>query len=463
MKKIIKNGFVVNTESTVKCDILIENSMISELGVGLESSEAEIIDAEGKYVFPGAIDVHTHMDLLAGNHRASDDFYYGTAAAACGGTTSIVDHIAFGPKGCNLHHQINVYHGLADSNSVIDYGFHGVLQHIDEEILLEMENLMNDGIPSFKAYMTYDERLTDDELLRVMRAVKKSGGVLAVHAENNDIINYNRQSFVHAGKTEPIYHALSRPPHTEAEAVGRLLHIAAMADYPNLYLVHISTAESLYEIKKAKENGAKNVFVETCIQYLILTDDKYLLPENEGLKYIMSPPLRKKEDTEALWKGIKEGLVNVVATDHCPFYFEEKVEYGADDFTKCPNGGPGVEERVRLLFSEGVMNGKISMQRFTEISSTNPAMIMGLYPEKGVIQPGADADIIIIDPLKNGVIKAENLHGRAQYSLYEGYNYKGDITVVMQRGNIIAQDGIFLGKKGDGKFIKRKLPQKLFD
>ena len=458
MRTIIRNGFVVNTESVMKCDLLIEDGIIRAMGDRFKDETANVIDASGKYILPGPIDVHTHMDLQAGSFRAVDDFCQGTIAAACGGTTTIVDHIAFGPKGCKLQHQLDVYHGLADSNSVIDYGFHGVLQHVDEDILTEMEGLMKGGIPSFKAYMTYDSRLSDDELLQVMKTVKKTGGVLAVHAENHYVIEYLRKSFVEEGKIEAIYHALSRPPHTEAEAVGRLIHLSAMADYPNLYLVHISAAESLKEIKKAKENGARNIFVETCIQYLMLTEDRYLLTGGEGLKYIMSPPLRKQEDIDALWEGIQEGLVQVVATDHCPFYFEDKVRYGADDFTKCPNGGPGVEERVRVLFTEGVMKKRISVQRFVEIASCNPARLMGLYPKKGTIQPGADADLILVDPEKTGLIKEESLHGNAGYSLYEGYEYQGEIDMVMQRGEILVKDGMFLGKRGEGRFIKRGLP-----
>lgn len=458
MKILIKNGFVVNTESVVKCDLLVEDGIISAMGGGFDYEAATVIDASGKYVLPGPIDVHTHMDLQAGPFRAVDDFYKGSIAAACGGTTSIVDHIAFGPKGCTLQHQLDVYHGLADSNSVIDYGFHGVLQHVNHDTLSEMENLMQNGITSFKAYMTYDFKLSDDELLQVMKTVKKVGGILTVHAENHEVINYLRKSFVEEGKTEAKYHALSRPPHTEAEAVSRLIHLSAMADYPNLYLVHISTEESLKEIRKAKENGAKNIFVETCIQYLLLTDDKYLLPEGEGLKYVMSPPLRKQKDCDALWEGIQDGVVQVVATDHCPFYFDDKVKYGSKDFTKCPNGGPGVEERVRLLFTEGVMKNRISVQRFVEIASYNPAKIMGLYPKKGIIQPGSDADLILVDTEKTGVIRGESLYGNAGYSLYEGYQYKGEIEIVMQRGKIIADHGKFLGSRGDGKFLNRVLP-----
>lgn len=461
MKTIIKNGYVVNSEGVLETDILIQEGKILAMGKSLDESDALIIDAKEKLVLPGPIDVHTHFDLQAGKRRAVDDFYQGTVAAACGGTTSIVDHMAFGPKGCKLDHQLKEYHRLADGKAVIDYGFHGVLQHVDQTVLQDMENLMKDGLPSFKAYMTYDDKLSDDEILRVMESVKKAGGVLTVHAENHDVIQYLRKKFIEEGNTEAIYHAKSRPPHTEAEAVGRLLHLSAMAGYPNLYLVHVSTKESLKEIRKAMDNGAKNVFVETCTQYLTLTEDEYLRPDHEGLKFVMSPPLRTKEDCDALWEGIEEGLVKVVGTDHCPFFFEDKVNDGAKDFTRCPNGGPGVEERVRLLFSEGVMKKRISLKRFVEVSSLNPARIMGLYPQKGSLMPGADADLIIIDSAKSGIIKEKNLHGNAGYSLYEDFAYQGEIELVMQRGNVLVRDNEFLGKQGDGKFIRRSIPENL--
>ena len=459
MKTIIRNGVVVDSEGSVRADLLIEDGKISAIGSHIEEMDAEVIDAGGKLILPGPIDVHTHFDLQAGPLRAVDDFYQGTLAAACGGTTTIVDHMAFGPKDCPVGHQLKEYHRLADGNAVLDYGFHGVLQHVDKKVLEDMENLILSGIPSFKAYMTYDYRLPDDEILRVMQSVKKTGGVLTVHAENHQVIGHLRKKYVEEGKTSAIYHAKSRPAHTEAEAVGRLIHLSAMADYPNLYLVHISTKESLMEIRKARQNGAKNVYVETCTQYLTLTEDKYLLPEHEGLKYVMSPPLRTQEDCDALWEAIGEGLVSVVGTDHCPFFFEDKVKYGADDFTHCPNGGPGVEERVRLLFSEGVMKKRITLQKFVEVSSLNPARIMGLYPQKGTLRPGSDADLILMDTKKTGVFHQEHLHGNAGYSLYEGYAYTGEIGLVMQRGKVIVKDGKFLGNRGDGEFMSRGIPE----
>lgn len=458
MDTIIRNGLVAGPLEPMRCDILIREGKIKAVGNDLESPDAEVIDAKGCLVVPGGVDVHTHFDLQAGTHRASDDFFTGTVAAACGGTTTIVDHMAFGPKGCSLRHQEAVYHGLADGRAVTDYGFHGVLQHMDDKVLSELQEMAMDGIPSFKAYMTYNYKLSDEDILRVMETVKKVGGVLTVHAEDHEVIEHLRKTFAEEGKTEAIYHAMSRPNQTESEAVGRLIRLSERAGWPNLYLVHISARESLEEVRRAREKGAMNIFVETCTQYLTLTDEKYSLPDGEALKYVMSPPLRKKEDIDALWKGIADGEVQVVGTDHCPFFFEEKLRYGSDDFTKCPNGGPGVEERMRILFSEGVMKKRISFQRFIEVTSLNPSRIMGLYPVKGTLTPGADADICIINPERSGTIRAESLHGAAGYSLYEGMEYTGEIELVMQRGKVIAKDGVFLGKMGDGRYLKRRVP-----
>lgn len=458
MDTIIRNGLVADSESILRCDILISDGKIKAVGPDIESHGAEVIDAGGCLVIPGGVDVHTHFDLQAGAHRAADDFHTGTVAAACGGTTTIVDHMAFGPRGCSLRHQESVYHGLADGKAVIDYGFHGVLQHVDDKVLDELQDMAADGITSFKAYMTYDFRLSDSDILKVMEAVKKAHGVLAVHAENHEEIERLRRTFVEEGKTEAIYHAMSRPDHTESEAVGRLIRLSEACGWPNLYLVHVSSGKSLEEVRRARERGARNIFVETCTQYLTLTDDRYSLPDGEALKYVMSPPLRKQEDVDALWKGIKDGEVQVVGTDHCPFFFEEKLMFGSGDFTKCPNGGPGVEERMRILFSEGVMKERISLKKFIEVTSLNPSRIMGLYPEKGTLMPGSDADICIVNPERSGTFRAESLHGAAGYTLYEGMQYRGEIELVMQRGRVIVKDGAFLGKEGDGRYLKRRVP-----
>ena len=459
MKKIIRNGTVVTDSETFESDILIDGEKISAVGRDIECEGAEVIDASGKYVLPGAVDVHTHMDLDVGFARAIDDFYDGTVAAACGGTTTIVDHMAFGPKDCDLWHQVNEYHRLADGKAVIDYGFHGVIQHpVTDERLAELKEIKEkEGISSFKIYMTYDYGLSDDEIFRVLRAAKDAGIVITVHCENHGVLTQLRKEFVEDGKTEAKYHPLSRPPRVEAEAVNRMIHLAALAGDAPLYIVHLSSAEGLHEVQKARAEQRPNLGVETCTQYLILTDREYEDPK-EGLKAIMSPPLRKDHDREELWQALADGTIDTVATDHCPFHFEAgkaEKQYGKDDFTKCPNGGPGVQERLMLLFSEGFMKGRISLPQVVKYSSSEPCRMFGLYPEKGSLEPGTDADLVIIDPEKATKIDKEYIKGASDYSCYEAMELKGRIEAVFMRGSEIVRDGEFLGKRGDGRYLHR--------
>ena len=456
--KLIKNGMIATDTEVFNGDILIDGEKIIEIGSGICAEDAEVIDVSGKYVLPGAVDVHTHMDLDVGFARAIDDFYDGTVAAACGGTTTIVDHMAFDPKDCSLWHQVNEYHRLADGNAVIDYGFHGVFQHLHESTLSEMCEIMEEeGITSFKVYMTYDYRLQDDEIFRVLRAAKKAGIVITVHCENHGVITQLRKEFVRDGKTEAKYHPLSRPARCEAEAVNRMIHLAAMAGDAPLYIVHLSSSEGLHEVLKARSENRPNLGVETCIQYLILTDKEYEDPE-EGLKAIMSPPLRKDQDREELWQALSDGTIDTVATDHCPFHYKAgkaEKQYGRDDFTKCPNGAPGVQERLMLLFSEGFMKGRISLPQVVKYSSSNPCRMFGMYPQKGSFEPGTDADIVIIDPDRKTLINTDYIRGASDYSCYDGMELEGCIDKVFLRGEEIVSDGEFLGRRGDGKYLKR--------
>ena len=459
MKKIIKNGNIATDTKVFKGDILTDGEKIIAVGEDLAADGAEVIDAAGKYVIPGAVDVHTHMDLDVGFARAIDDFHTGTVAAACGGTTTIVDHMAFGPKDCSLRHQVDEYHRLADGNAVVDYGFHGVFQHLHDETLDEMREIKErEGITSFKAYMTYDYRLHDDEMFRVLRAAKEAGIVITVHCENHGVLTQLRKEMPAEGKTEARYHPLSRPSRCEAEAVNRMIHIAAMAGDAPLYIVHLSSAEGLHEVMKARAEKRPNLAVETCIQYLLLNDSMYDDPE-EGLKAIMSPPLRKDADREELWEALAEGgIIDTVATDHCPFHFragKAEKQLGRDDFTKCPNGAPGVQERLMLLFSEGFMKGRISLPQLVRYSSSEPCRLFGMYPEKGSLEPGTDADIVIIDPGKTTVIDADYIKGASDYSCYEGMELRGRIERVLLRGKEIVKDGEFLGERGDGRYLKR--------
>lgn len=451
---IIKNGIVNNCEESFKTDILIENGIIKEIGTNLSNTKNyETIDANESLVLPGGVDVHTHMDLDLGKFKVVDDFYTGTKAAAFGGTTTIVDHISFGPKGCSLHHEIDEYQRNANGKAVTDYSFHGVIQHVDENILMEMKELVNDGIQSFKIYMTYDNMLEDEDILRVLFKAKELGAVIAVHAENNGAIQYLRSHFGNLGKTDPIYHALSRPDSSEAEAINRMIYLSEIAGYPHLYFVHVSSKKGLDEIIQARKRGVKNIYCETCTQYLTLTDDCYNKENYEGLKYIMAPPLRKKEDVDALWKGVANDDVDVIATDHCPFYLEQKL-MGKSDYRIAPGGAPGVEERIAIILTEGINRG-LHINKLIEKLCSNPAKIFGIYPEKGTLNIGSDGDIIVVKK-QNNVISQKNMHSVADYTAYEGYEAEYIIETVVQRGNILLKDGKMVAGEGDGEFIKRK-------
>ena len=451
---VIKNGRVVLENRVEETDIRIERGVIAEIGPGLTGGDT--IDAGGKYVLPGGIDVHTHLDLDVGIAVAQDDFYTGTVAAACGGTTSIVDHIAFGPKGCALSHQIDHYHEKARGNAVIDYGFHGVIQHVDADVLAGMEKQIEDGITSYKIYMTYDFKLEDEDIFRVLRRARELGVMIAVHPENDGVVGHLRKKFVKAGKTAPIYHARSRPEQCEIEAIGRVMQISSMAGDAPVYIVHLSNHLGMQTIELARESGLKNVFVETCPQYLTLDDSYY--EREDGLKYVLSPPLRDKRNNMLLWRDIAGGSIDTVGTDHCPFDYTLKQKLGRSDFTKCPNGIPGIELRMPLMFSEGVMKGRISPNQFADICAANPAKLMGMYPKKGAIKQGSDADIAIIDPEEPQTVTHGALHENVDYTPYEGMRIECSVDTVISRGEVVVRGNEFIGQKGRGAFLKRDRP-----
>ena len=453
---LIKGGLVVTENTEELCDILCSNEKIKKIGKDLSAPDAEIINAEGKIVIPGGVDVHTHFNLDTGTTVVSDDFYTGTLAAAWGGTTTIIDHPAFGPAGCSLDHQINKYHGLAGGKAVIDYSFHGVIQHVDDNVLTMIETLANEGITSYKVYTTYDFMLTDDKLYRVLERAAELKVLIAVHPENDGVINYLKEKFRAEGKLSPKYHPLSRPSLCETETVSRMILFAKLAGDAPVYFVHLTNSLALDFINVARERGQKNIYAETCPQYLFLDESLYDLPGIEGLKYVMCPPLRGAADREDLWQGLNAGL-DIVGTDHCPFFFETQKIMGKDDFTKCPSGAPGVEERIPLLYSEGVGKKRISLRRFTELCCTTPAKIFGLYPEKGVIKEGSDADLVIIDPEKRVVLSKDNLHSNVDYSAYEGMELTGYPVCTISRGEVIIKDGTANAKPGRGKFFKRRI------
>ncbi len=453
MKTLIRGGTIVNESGTVQGDLLIENGRILEFTEGTDADE--VIDAAGKLVLPGAVDIHTHMDLDVGIARVIDDFYTGTAAAACGGTTTIVDHMAFGPKGCSPWHQVEEYHRLADGNAAVDYGFHGVLQHVNDGVLDEMAEISREeGITSFKVYMTYDGRLDDLDLMKVLKRAGEERILIASHCENHGIVTYYRERFVKEGKTQPRWHPVSRPAEAEAEAVSRLLYLARAAGEAPVYVVHLSTREGLAEIRKARASGQKHFGAETCPQYLLLDEKMYDDPQ-EGLKAIMAPPLRTQADRDALWQALAGDELDTVATDHCPFTFARQKQQGAQDFTKCPSGAPGVEERLILLYSEGVVKGRITLPQLVKYACANPARAAGLYPRKGTAKAGADADLVILDPAKEWTMTTGRLHGNADYTCYEGMKIKGTVERVILRGRTIALDGEFTGTRGGGQYLRR--------
>ncbi|MDR0496553.1 MAG: dihydropyrimidinase [Treponema sp.] len=452
---LVKGALVLTEDAEEKNDILCSGEKIKQIGKDLFAQNAEIINAEGKIVIPGGVDVHTHLCLDVGFATVSDDFHSGTLAAAWGGTTTIVDHPGFGPAGCSLDTQIKKYHELAAGKAVIDYSFHGVIQHVDEEVLAMMGILAEEGITSYKVYTTYGFKLSDSEIYRVLEKAKELKTLIAVHPENDGVINHLREKFLMEGKLSPEYHPLSRPAECEAEAVSRMILLAKMAGDAPLYIVHLSNALSLDFLKGARSRGQKNLYVETCPQYLLLDESLYKLPGIEGLKYLMCPPLRGAADREALWNGLKNDI-DTIATDHCPFFFETQKILGKDDFTKCPSGAPGIEERIPLMYSEGVAKKRISLRRFTELCCSTPAKLFGLYPQKGVIKEGSDADMVIIDPEKREVLNRNNLHANVDYSAYEGIEVQGCPVCIISRGEVIIHDGISSATPGRGRFIKRQ-------
>ena len=455
MDYVIKGGTVCFGEEHFQTDITLRDGKIWSIGGGLHHGSEEVIDADGMYVCPGGIDPHTHMDLQQSpQYRACDDFYSGGAAAACGGTTTIIDHMAFGPEGCSLRYPFEQYKLLAET-CPIDYSFHGVFQHVDEAVLRELSELIEEGFPSFKAYTTYGYPMGDADLMRILPVMKSHGGLLTVHAESDGMTNYLRQA-LSPDELSPIGQARTRPNEAEASAVSAVLSAARACGDAPVYIVHTSAHESVDRIRLSRQEGQRNVYAETCPQYLLLTEDKFTEGGPlEGIKYMMAPPLRKKVDNDALWQALRDGTVQVVATDHCPFTVEEKQAHAAD-FRSCPGGVSGVEERMPLLFSEGVVKGRLSLSQFVRVTSTNAAKIFGLYPKKGTLLPGSDADIVLIDPSQKRTIRKDNLHTTCGYSPYEGMTTDCTISKVFLRGQIIAQDNVFLGQSGYGRLLPRK-------
>ncbi len=453
MKTLIRNGRVVTAVDDYKADILIEGEVVSVIGAKLEMEADRVIDAAGKLVIPGGIDPHTHMELPFGGTEASDDFRTGTIAAAHGGTTTIID-FAVQYKGQTLTEGLDAWHAKAEGKTAIDYGFHLITTDLEDERVPELHKVMDEGVTSFKMFMAYPGVfLVDDAtIFRAMSAAGERGGLICMHAENGIVINEIIKRALAAGRTAPKYHALTRPTRAEAEGVHRAIAIAEMAESP-VYIVHLSCADALEQVREARDRGLP-AFAETCPQYLFLDIDDY--GEGfEGAKYVMTPPLRERWNQQELWKGLKTDDLQVISTDHCPFCMKEQKELGRDDFTKIPNGAPGVEHRVPLIYNGGVVENRISLNRFVELTSTAAAKMFGLFPRKGTIAVGSDADIVIFDPEATQTISAQTHHMNVDYSAYEGKTIRGVVETVLSRGRVVIEGGEYKGKPGDGQFLKR--------
>jgi dihydropyrimidinase len=453
---IIKNGTVVTATDTFPSDVGIVGGKITDLAPSLPTENADkVIDATGRLVLPGGIDVHTHLDMPFGGTTSSDDFETGTRAAAFGGTTTLVD-FAIQYKGQALREAFDTWMAKAASKAVADYSFHCIITDLGDSQMEEMGALVSEGVPSFKLFMAYPGvfMLDDATIFKAMSQAAKYNGLICMHAENGGVIDVIVKRALAEGKTAPKYHALTRPTTAEAEAVGRAVALAEMAGAP-VYIVHLSCNEALEKVREARDRGLP-VYAETCPQYLYLSLENMDVPGFEGAKYVFTPPLREKWHQEKLWEGLERDTLQVVSTDHCPFCFKEQKEMGKDDFTKIPNGGPGVEHRLSLIYSGGVHGGYFSPNRFVQLVSTAPAKLFGLYPRKGTIAVGSDADLVIFDPNEEQVLSVKTHHMRVDYSMFEGIKVKGVAKIVLSRGRVLVENGKFLGRAGAGEFLRRK-------
>ncbi len=452
MDLLIKNGTIVTPKDTFKADIGVKDGKIVAIASKISEKAGEVVDATGKYVMPGGIDAHTHMEMPFMGATTVDDFEYGTIAAAFGGVTTILD-FAIQPKDKSFLDTISIWRDKADSKVVIDYGIHVAVTNLTEELVKEIPKVLEAGVSSFKLFMTYRKEglMSDDgRIFRMLEESKRLGFLVQLHAENNSILELLIERHVSLGKLSAEYHAKSRPNFVEGEAVHRGLALAAAAG-GNLYIVHMSTKEGVAELSRMKASFP-NLYGETCPHYLTMTDEKYLSPK--GRRYIMSPPLRGRADNEALWEALASGTISTVATDHCTFTDAQK-DLGKDNFTKVPNGVPGTETMIPLLYSEGVSKKRMSLNKLVEVVSHNPAKLFGLYPKKGALNIGSDADIVVFDPKFEIELSQRNLHSRIDYSIYEDFTVKGMPVHVFVRGEPVIHNREFVGKKGAGKFIRR--------
>jgi|TARA_B100001013_G_scaffold47325_1_gene24854 dihydropyrimidinase len=459
MSVLIKNGRVITAVDDYFADIFIKNETVTLIGEKLDIEADEVIDASGKYLIPGGLDPHTHLDMPFGGTTSADDFETGTRAAAHGGTTTLID-FAIQSKGHSTLEALDTWHAKADGKTAIDYGFHMIVTDLEDNRVHEMKMLADAGVTSYKLFMAYPGVLYVDDgtIYRAMRKAGEDGTVVCMHAENGIVIDEIVKQALAEGKTEPKYHAITRPTRMEAEGVHRAISIAEVAQVP-IYIVHLSSSDALEQVMLARNRGV-HAFAETCPQYLFLDDSYYDQEGFEGAKYVMTPALREKWNQDELWKGLKFGDLQSIATDHCPFCFKDQKMLGIDDFSKIPNGGPGVENRMSLVFNGGVNSGRISLNKFVELTSTAAAKTFGLFPKKGTIAVGSDADIVIFDPNRTETISVNNTcthHMNVDYNTYEGFEVTGFTETVLSRGKVIIDNCEYVGKKGDGHFLKRGL------
>jgi dihydropyrimidinase len=460
MSTLIRNGTVVNADGILSADVLVDGEKIAAVAAPGVFAEADtVIDAGGKYVLPGGIDAHTHMEMPFGGTFSADTFFTGTRAAAWGGTTTIID-FAVQAKGTSLLSTMDKWHEKADGHCAVDYGFHMIVSDVNDQSLKEMETCIDAGVNSFKMFMAYPGVFyaTDGEILRAMQKAADIGGTIMMHAENGIAIDELVAQAIASGRTDPVEHGLTRPPELEGEATSRAIQLARVTGAP-LYIVHLSASQALAAVAEARDTG-QNVFAETCPQYLYLSIEDLAKPDFEGSKYVASPPLRPKEHQADLWRGLRTNDLSVVSTDHCPFCFKDQKELGRGDFSKIPNGIPGVEHRMDLLH-QGVVAGELSLRRWVEVASATPARMFGLYPRKGVIAAGADADIVVYDPTKQHTLGVDTHHMAVDYSAYEGMSITGGVSTVLSRGSVVIDGGKFHGSEGHGKFLSRELSQYL--
>src|SRR5246127_2650380 len=452
---IIRNGSVVTATDTYLADIAISNGKVAAIGKDLPRQNAtRILDASRKYVLPGGIDVHTHLDMPFGGTMSADDFETGTRAAAFGGTTTLID-FAIQYKGQALRLAFDTWMSKASSKATCDYAFHCIVTDVSGGQLSEMNDLVHEGVTSFKLFMAYPGvfMLDDGSIFKALQTTSKNGGMVCMHAENGSAIDVIVQQALAEGKKAPKYHALKRPTTAESEATSRAIALAGMAA-PPIYIGHLSCNDALEKSREARARGLP-VYAETCPQYLYLSIENFDAPGFEGAKYVFTPPLREKWHQEKLWNGLKRDHLQVVSTDHCPFCFREQKERGRDDFTKIPNGGPGIEHRMSLIYSGGVAQGRFSVNRFVELVSTTPAKLFGLYPRKGTISVGSDADLVVFDPKRKHTISAKTHHMRVDYSMFEGIQVTGIPDTVLSRGRVVVEGEKFMGCAGHGEFLRR--------